>query len=144
MKKSILVCLAALALLSAAAPAARAQGDASEARRAEVVARVNDARAKNRRVTIKFKNGASVTGRVVEVRERGFTFQPDGYEGRRVLSEQQAFAAVLYEKIAAVEHPSKVKRFLKQVGLGFAMAGGAIIILPVYGVAALLGQLPSC
>jgi hypothetical protein len=145
MRKTILSCIVSLALLSAASPAAAlAQGAASDARREEVLARLNDARTKNRRVTIKFKNGASVTGRIGEVRERGFTFQPDGYDGEKTLSEQNAFAAVLYENIAAVEHPSKVKGFLKKVGYGFVLGGAAIIILPVYGVVAMLGQLPSC
>ena len=43
-----------------------------------------------------------------------------------------------------MEHPSKVKGFLKKVGYGFVLGGAAVIILPVYGVAAMLGQLPSC
>ena len=93
MKKHILTCLAALALLSAAAPAALAQGGADGARVEKVSARVKEARSEARRVTIKFRDGARVTGKVGEVRERGFTFEPDGLSPE--LKRQNAAAVIL-------------------------------------------------
>jgi hypothetical protein len=142
MKKSILACVTALALLWTVAPsAARAQGDAGENRREEVAARVQDARAKNRRVTIKFKDGASVTGRVGEVRERGFTFEPDGSGPE--LRRQDAAALILYENVASVRHPSKVKSFFKKAGYGLGLAGAFVVVAPLYGAAFLLtGNVP--
>jgi hypothetical protein len=149
MRKSILACVAALALLSAVAPsAARAQGggegEQAKHAHAEVVARVKNARAKNRRVTIKFKDGADVTGRVGEVRERGFTFEPDGLGPE--LRRQNAAAVILYENVASVRHPSQVKNFFKKVGYGVGLAGAFVVVAPLNGVTLLLfgSTIPGC
>src|SRR3954464_15502682 len=84
MKKSILTCLAALALLSAAAPVTFGKGAGDEQPREEVVARVKKARAENRSVRVTFhkeftwvKEEFTETGRISEVSEQGFTFVPD-------------------------------------------------------------------
>jgi hypothetical protein len=149
MRRSLLTCLAALALLSAVAPsAALAQGveEGKQARPpdAKVAARVKDARMKNRRVTVKFKDGASVTGRVGELRERGFTFEPDGLGTE--LRRQNAAAIILYGDVASVRHPSKVRSFFKKVGYGVALGGAYAIVAPLNGVAILLGgsSIPGC
>lgn len=145
MKKSMLSCLAALALLSAATPlAARAGGRQNATAAAETVARLQKARAENRRVVIRFKNGASVTGRVGEVRDRGFTLEPDSADDALVLKGENAVAAVLYEDVAAVQYPSKMRKFFKGVRFGFMAAAALVIVPPIYGVEALLGRLPEC
>jgi hypothetical protein len=145
MKKAFLSCLTAFALLSAAMPcAARAQEERNVADKDALVARLKDARAKDRRVTIKFKNGASVSGKVGELREKGFTFSPDGVDNEYVLRKQNALAGIFYEDITAVKHPSKVKKFFKNIGFGFLMAGAAVIIIPVIAVDEILGRKPDC
>ena len=147
--KSILTCLAALVLLSAIAPSeALAQGGQEGGQvtlpDTKVVARVNAARARNRRVTIKFRNGGDVTGRVGEVRERGFTFEPDGLGPE--LGRQNAAAVIFYGDVASVRHPSKVRSFFKKVGYGLGMAGAFAVVAPINGVAILLGgsSIPGC
>ena len=149
MRKSILSCLAALALLSAVAPSAALAQGGEEGKQAkppgaEVVARVKDARAKNRRVTVKFKSDASVTGRVGELRERGFTFEPDGLGPE--LRRQNAAALILYEDVASVRHPSKVKSFFKKAGYGLGLAGAFVVVAPLNGVTLLLfgSTIPGC
>ncbi|MFL6256609.1 MAG: hypothetical protein ACJ74T_16510 [Pyrinomonadaceae bacterium] len=156
MKKSIVVCLTALALLSASSPAATLARGAGDAQlREEVVARVNKAHAENRRVQVKFKKEfawfkeeVTLTGRVGEVREKGFTFEPDDKDYVAFLKGKGMVAAVLYDDVASVRYPSKVKKFFKDVGKGVgigAMGVGAFfVVMPIYGVLALLGELPSC
>lgn len=82
MKQSILACLTALALVAMAAPAGALAQSGQGSRRvtppdAKVMAHLREARTKNRRVTINFRSGGSVTGQVGEPRERGLTFEPD-------------------------------------------------------------------
>jgi hypothetical protein len=155
MKKSILTCLAALALLTASSPAALAKGAGDEQRREEVVARVKKAQAERRHVQVKFKKEfawfkeeVTLSGRVGEVREKGFTFEPDDKDDVAFLKGKGLVAAVLYDDVASVRYPSKVKKFFKDVGKGVgigAMGVGAFfVVMPVYGVLALLGELPSC
>ena len=145
MRKSILVCLAALALLAAAAPGASlAQGDPDSARREKVIAHLKKARAENRRVLIRFKSGADVTGRVGELRESGFTFEPDNEQDADDLRGMGMTAAVLYESIRGVEHPSKVRKFFKGVRYGLLGAGGTVIFLPYVVAMALLRREVCC
>jgi hypothetical protein len=147
--KSIIICLAALVLPAAAAPSgAMARGGQESggvtSPDTKIVARVKDARDKNRRVTVKLKDGASVTGRVGEMRERGFTFEPDGLSPE--LRRQNASAVILYEDVASVRHPSKVRSFFKKVGYGVALGGAYAVVAPINGVAILLGgsSIPGC
>jgi hypothetical protein len=156
MRKSILVCLATLALLSAASPrAALAKGAGDEQPREEVVARVKKAQAERRRVRVTlrkefswFKQEVTLTGRVGEVREKGFTFEPDDKDDVAFLKGKGMVAAVLYDDVASVHDHSKVKKFFKDLGKGAGIgamgAGAFFIVMPVYGVLALLGELPSC
>lgn len=145
MTKTILTCLAALALLSAAAPSSSlAEGGGDEARREKVVARLSKARAENRRVELKFKNKVTLTGRVGELRERGFTFEPDNAGDADALKGMGMVAAVLYEDVASVRHPSKIRKFFNGLRTGVIGAGAFFIVMPVYGVQALLGDLPKC
>lgn len=150
MKKSILVCLAALALLSAAPGAAFAQGGREARRKEEVVAHLKKARSENRRVIIHFKEGYDVTGRVGELRERGFTFEPDSKDdadilkGAAILKGTEMVVGILYEDVAGVQHPSKVRKFFKGLRTGAIGVGAFFVIMPVYGVQALLGNLPDC
>jgi uncharacterized membrane protein YfcA len=145
MRKHILTCLAALVLLSAAAPGASlAQGNPGEARREKVITHLKKARSENRRVLIRFKNGVDVTGRVGELRERGFTFEPDNEEDANDLKGMGVTAAVLYENIKGVEHPSKVRKFFKGIRYGLLGAGGTVIFLPYVAVMALLGREVCC
>jgi len=149
MRRSILTCLAALALLSAVAPpAAPAQGveegKQASPHDAEVVARVKEARGENRRVIIKFKNTVSLTGRVGELREKGFIFEPDNKDDAAVLKGMDMVAGVPYEDVVAVERPSKMRKFFKGVGIGVKGVGAMFIVMPIYGVQALRGELPGC
>ncbi len=147
MRKSILVCLAALALLAAATPSgAYAQGGQEGAPAAppdaKVVARLKKARAENRRVEVNLKNGVNLLGRVGEVRERGFTFEPDNQDDADALRGLNMVAAVLYDDVDSVRYPSRVRKFFKGVGKGFAIAGMAVAFLPAAGVLTLLGHPP--
>ena len=147
--KSIFTCLAALVLLATAAPSGALARGGQEGGQVtphdtRVAARVKDAREKNRRVTVRFRDGASVTGRVGELRERGFTFEPDDLEPE--LRRQNAAAVILYEHVASVRHPSKVRDFFKKVGYGLAVGGAYAVVAPINGVAILLGgsSIPGC
>ena len=144
MKRCILTCLAALALLSAAPRAAFAKGVGDEPRREEVLARLKKAQAEHRRVEIKFNNKVKLVGRVGELREKGFTFEPDNKADADALKGMHMVAAVLYEDVDAVQYPSKMKKFFKGVRTGFVGAGAFFVVMPVYGVQALLGNLPDC
>ena len=147
--KGTLSCLAALVLLATAAPSgALARGGQEGGGVAppdtKIVARVKKARDTNRRVTVKFKDGAGVTGRVGEMRERGFTFEPDGLSPE--LRRQNAAAVIPYEDVASVRHPSKVRSFFKKVGYGAALGGAYAIVGPMNGVTLLLfgSTIPGC
>lgn len=149
MKKHILTCLVTLALLSAAAPSVALARGGQEGGQVmlpdtKVVARLKDARDSNRRVTVKFRDGARVTGRVGELRERGFTFEPDGLGSE--LRRQNAAAVIFYGDVASVRHPSKVRSFFKKVGYGLGVAGAFAVVAPINGVAILLGgsSIPGC
>jgi hypothetical protein len=149
MRKSILTCLAALVLLATAAPSGALARGGQEGGQVtlpdtKVVARLKDARTKNRRVTVKFKDGASVTGRVGELRERGFTFEPDGLGPE--LRRQNAAAVIFYGDVASVQHPSKVRSFFKKAGYGLGMAGAFAVVAPINGVTLLLfgSTIPGC
>jgi hypothetical protein len=144
MKKSILACLAALALLSAAAPAAFAKGGGDERGHEKLMSRLKKAQEENRRVEVNLKNGVHLLGRVGEVREKGFTFEPDNKADADAMKGMNMVAAVLYEDVGSVRYPSKVRKFFKGIGIGFEVAGMAVAFLPVYGVLALLGDLPEC
>src|SRR5215207_4065287 len=112
MRTTMLSCLAALALLSAVPSAALARGDKDEHRRERVVARLKKARAENRRVIIRFKEGYDVTGRVGEIYEKGFTFEPDDKDDVPLLKRSDMVAGILYENVSGVQHPSKMRKFL--------------------------------
>ena len=147
--KGIFTCLAALVLLATAAPSGALARGGQEGGQVtphdtRVAARVKDAREKNRRVTVTFKDGASVTGRVGELRERGFTFEPDGLSPE--LKRQNAAAVIYYGDVASVRHPSKVRSFFKKVGYGLALGGAYAVVAPINGVAILLGgsSIPGC
>lgn len=110
----------------------------------EVVARLQGARTKNRRVEVTFKNKVTLTGRIGELRERGFTFEPDNAGDADALKGMDMVAAVLYEDVASVRHPSKMRKFFKGLRTGVVGAGAFFVVMPVYGVQALLGDLPQC
>jgi hypothetical protein len=142
MKKSILACLAALVLLPA--PAASAQQGRGAPRDAEIVARLKKARAENRRVTVGFKQGMNVTGRVGEIREKGFTLEPDSEHDALVLKGQDTVAGVLYEDVKTVQYPSKMRKFFKGARYGLLGVGGTVIFLPYAIVMAALGREVCC
>ncbi len=140
-----MTCLTALALLWAAPRAALAQsGGGDEAGRAKVVTRLKKARAENRRVTINFKSGAHITGRVGELRAQGLTFEPDGLSPE--LKRLNSAAIILYEDVGSVQSPSKVRSLFKKVGYGLGMAGGYAVITTLSAPALLLGgsMIPGC
>src|SRR6185436_15962968 len=144
MRRTILSFLAALAFLSVVPSAALAKGDKDERRREEVVARLKKARAENRRVIIRLKEGYGLTGRVGEIRERGFTFEPDNKDDAELLKGSDMAAGIFYEDVTDVRHPSKLRTFFKGVRTGVVGAGAFFIVMPVYGVQALRGELPGC
>lgn len=145
MRRTILSCLAALVILTPAAPGLAA-GDGSRRHLTpeEVAAQVKVAQEKGRRVTVRFKNGERLSGTVDEVRERGFTITPYNFAARMRLKGEDAAAAILYEDVASIERETKAKRFFRKVGEGFALGGVSVAILPVYMVAVVLGKVPGC
>lgn len=145
MRRTILSCLATLAILTAAAPGlAAGDGSRRQLTPEEVAALVKNAKEKGRRVTVRFKNGSRFGGTVDEVRERGFTIVPYNFAARMSLKAQGEAVAIFYEDVASVERESKVKVFFRRVGEGFAIGGLTVAIMPVFMVAAVLGKLPDC
>ena len=144
MRKAILSCLAALALLTAVPTATLAKDDKDEHRREEVLARLKKARAENRRVIIHLKRGYGLTGRGGEIYEKGFTFEPDNKNDAELLKGSDMVAGIFYDDVKGVEHPSKLRKFFKGVGIGLVGTGAFFIIMPVYAIQALRGDLPSC
>jgi hypothetical protein len=145
MHRTLISFLAALAILTAAAPGlAAGEGSRRQLTPEEVAAQVEVAKEKGRRVTVRFKNGSRIKGTVDEVRERGFTIIPYNFAARMSLKMQDAAAAILYEDVASIERESKAKHFFRKVGEGFALGGVTVVILPVYLVAAVLGKVPDC
>ena len=144
MRTTILSCLAALTLLSAAPSAALARDGKDERRREEVLARLRKARAENRRVIIRLKEGYGLTGRVGEIYEKGFTFEPDNKDDAELLNGSNMVAGIFYENVMGVQHPSKMRKFFKGVRTGLVGAGAFFIVMPIYGVQALRGELPKC
>ncbi|HEV7890724.1 MAG TPA: hypothetical protein VGP08_08795 [Pyrinomonadaceae bacterium] len=145
MRRTLISFLAALAILTAAAPG-RAAGDGSRQQLTpeEVAAQVKAAMEKGRHVTVRFKNGTRINGTVDEVRERGFTIVPYDFAARMGLKRNKEAAAIFYEDVASVERESKVKRFFRKTGQGFAIGGLAVVFIPVVTVAAALGKAPGC
>lgn len=144
MRRTLISFLAALALLSAVPSAALAKGDKDERRREEVVARLKKARAENRRVIIRIKDSYHLTGRVGEIHERGFIFEPDDKDDADLLKGLDMVAGIFYEDVTGVQHPSKMRKFFKGVRTGVIGAGAFFIVMPIYGVQALRGELPPC
>jgi hypothetical protein len=95
-------------------------------------------------VEVKLKNGMNLLGRVGEIREKGFTFEPDNKADADALKGMNMVAAVLYEDVASVQYPSKVRKFFKGLRMGAVGVGAFFIVMPIYGVQALLGNLPDC
>jgi hypothetical protein len=145
MRRTILSCLAALVILTNAAPGLAADDNSRrQLTPDEVAALVKNAKEKGRRVTVRFKNGSRFSGMVDEVRERGFTIVPYNFAARMSLKEQGEAAAIFYEDVASVERESEVKVFFRRVGEGFAIGGLTVAIMPVFLVAAVLGKVPDC
>ncbi|MFL6228021.1 MAG: hypothetical protein ACJ741_04485 [Pyrinomonadaceae bacterium] len=152
MKRRLIACLVATAVLSAAAPAGvAAQG---EPKVEEVKARAAKAQAEGKTVVVKlregakvfvggkevpyhFKRGESFDGRIREARDKDFTLVES--DGRTEIA-----TVISYDDVLSVEHPPRFKRALKVVGrtsLGVTLLP---VLLPLYGILALTGQLPSC
>ena len=144
--------MAAAVLLATSAGSAAAQDTAA----AEAVkARAADAQAKGREVVVKVRPGtkilvgekeltfeflksASLAGRIKETREKDFTLaEPNGRAG-------EIMAVISYDDVLSVKHPSGFKKALRSVGR-YSLGGAAVpVFLPLYGIMALLGRLPSC
>lgn len=152
MKEKLISCLIAAALLVAVAPArAAAQG---ETKSEEVKARAARAQSEGKTVVVKLREGAHVLiggrelsynvkrgesfdGKIREAREKDFTLVES--DGRTEIA-----AVIGYDDVLSVEHPPRFKRALR--GVGRVALGGALmpVLLPLYGILALTGQLPSC
>lgn len=144
MTKTLLAYLMALALMATVPCMAVGQGAKSAPTAEQLMARLQEAKAKNQRVTVKFKSGAHVSGQIGEVRKRGVTLIPQNTDAEDKLKQLNATAAILYEDIASVERSSRAKKFFQRIGFGVLFAGEDVIAIPLYAVSALLGRLPSC
>jgi hypothetical protein len=85
-----------------------------------------------------FAQSASLTGKIKQMREEDFTLT-SGKPGK------DEFAMVVsYADVLSIRHPSAFEKALKGVGrFSFGVAGGALV-LPIYGILALLGKEPEC
>ena len=121
----------------------------------EVKARAAEAQAKGKKVVVKLRAGtkvlsgrkaepfefiesASLSGRVKEVRENDFTLS-DTSDGKGEVT-----AVISYADVLSIKHPSGFEKALRAVGKYSLGGAAAVVILPLYGVLALMGQLPSC
>jgi hypothetical protein len=46
--------------------------------------------------------------------------------------------------VVGVQRPSKLRKFFKGLRTGVVGAGAFFIVMPIYGVQAMLGDLPEC
>ena len=144
-----LIMMAILAAPSSAATAGRGAPTADE-----IKVRAAAARSEGREVVVKLRAGAkiligekelpfefmrraSLSGKIKEVREKDFTLaQKDGRAG-------EITTVVSYDDVLSVKRPSGFKKALKNVGK-YSLGGAAVpVVLPLYGVMALLGRLPD-
>jgi hypothetical protein len=86
----------------------------------------------------KFSRNESLGGKIKEMREKDFTL----ISGK---SGQDEFAMVIsYDDVLSIRHRSAFEKVLRGVGrFSLGVAGGAIVI-PVYGILALLAREPEC
>ena len=148
--KSLLIIMALLASPLTAGAAGQAGMTVDE-----VKGRAAEAQAKGKEVVIKVRPGttilvgnkafpfefihsASLSGRVKEMRENDFTFSStDSHTG-------EVTAVISYADVLSIKHPSGFAKALKNIGK-YSLLGMAIpVILPLYGIMALIGQLPKC
>jgi hypothetical protein len=152
MKRRLISCLLAAAFLAAASPeGAAAQGGTKPE---EVKARAAEAQSEGKVVVVKLRAGGRVLvgkkelpyeirrgdsfgGRIREVREKDFTLVES--DGRTEIA-----SVISYDDVLSVYHPSRFKKALKIVGRTSLGVSLMPVLLPLYGILALTGQLPSC
>lgn len=121
----------------------------------EVKTRVAEAQTKGKEVVVKLRPGtrilvgnkalsfefihrASLSGRIKEIRETDFTFSDTNARTGEVT------AIISYSDVLSIKRPSGFEKALKSVGR-FSLGVLAIpVVLPLYGLLALMGELPTC
>ena len=85
-----------------------------------------------------FASSASLSGKVIEWRENDFTFAETG--GRN----GQVTAVISYADVSRIKHLSGFDKILKNVGKVSLGVMAIPVVLPLYGIMAMLGRLPGC
>jgi hypothetical protein len=138
MKRKLISWLMALAVLSATPCLASGKDKQDSIALDKIKARVVKAQTKTSRVTVKLKNGETIKGQVEDVTEQGFTIRGQGATGA-------AFTMTVdYSSVAAVKGQSAWSRAFKNIGEYSLLGAVGVALLPLYGVLALTGRMPSC
>ena len=121
----------------------------------EVKARAVEAQTKGREVVVKLRPGtriligdkavpfefihiSSLGGRVKEIREQDFTFSSTSARTGEVT------AVIGYADVLSIKHPSAFIKALKKFGKYSLIVAEIPAFIPLYGLLALLGELPQC
>jgi hypothetical protein len=85
-----------------------------------------------------FTDSARLSGKVTEWREKDFTFAESGSRKGEVT------AVISYADVLSIKRLSGFDKILKNVGKVSLGIMAIPVILPLYGILAMLGQLPEC
>jgi hypothetical protein len=116
---------------------------------AKLMDALKESKAKNRRLTIKLKNGQVFVGRVSQVSNKDFVLIPaprSGYVGPTAI--QYANVANFKEQSAAAKVFADIGdttlTVLKWTGIGVGVAAAMPLVIPLFLVLRILGDLSSC
>lgn len=85
-----------------------------------------------------FIRSASLSGRIKELRDKDFTFSDSSDRMGDVTT------VISYTDVVSIKRPSGFEKALKSVGR-YSLGVVAIpVVLPLYGLLALIGELPAC
>jgi hypothetical protein len=85
-----------------------------------------------------FHANVSLGGKITEIRDETFTLT-SGQAGK-----DQVDTIISYDDVLIIKHLSGFGKAMKGAGRVFGGIGAGAVVLPVYGILALLGKLPDC
>ncbi len=120
---------------------ARARAVESQTKKKEVVVKVRPGTkilVGDKAFPFEFIRSASLSGRVKEIREKDFTFSSTSAKTGELI------AVISYADVLSIKRISGFEKALKNVGKYSLRVLEIPAVLPLYGILALLGQLPEC
>lgn len=131
----LMICLLVLFSIGSTGPScfARNKDNQTSALR-EMKARVNQARAKNKRMVVKLKTGRTIVGLVAPVSEHALLVtEPGGF------FRAGGTNTVNYSDIASIKRENPFLRALKEVAGITGVISAGVVIIPVLTVASIFG-----